>query len=220
MPDRLLVPQQLISNEIAHLYKLRIGRGPTRVATTIAGDLVTCVLECTRTPQETTMFEAGARDLLHDVRKHFQLHVAPTMIGIVERATGRTVSGHIPGYNQDIDVAIETFMLEDGYDDPTVRSDASASDGPGVPPAVDGGDHPRPWEHRRLPAAPSRADAGPPAGSAAPDAQGPPGTAVGALRRQGRVERGRHRPLGSSHGPVSSRATFDRPPGGRATAGR
>jgi len=114
MPHRSVAPQQTISNEISKLYKLRIGRGPTRVSTTIVNDLVVCLLEDTHTPQEATMFEIGAHSLVHDVRTRFQSHVASSLIEVVERATGRTVAGHVPGYNSAIDVAVELFMLKDG----------------------------------------------------------------------------------------------------------
>lgn len=113
MPERPLVPQLTISNEIARLYKTRTGRGPKRVSTTITQDLVVCVLQDTHTPQEATILEAGATDLVHDLRNRFQRHVGAHAIGIVERATGRTVVGHVPGYNSTQDTAVEVFLLDD-----------------------------------------------------------------------------------------------------------
>lgn len=113
MPERPLVPQLTISNEIARLYKTRTGRGPKRVSTTITSDLVVCVLHDTHTPQEATILEAGAVDLVHDLRSRFQRHVATDAVGIVERATGRTVTGHVPGYDAARDVAVEVFLLDD-----------------------------------------------------------------------------------------------------------
>jgi len=112
MPDRPPVPQQEISNGIAQLYKTRLGRGPTKVSTTIVGDLVVCVLEDTDTPFEATLLSVGARDLVHEARSRFQRHCTPHLVEIVERATGRKVRTHVPGYRASLDTATEVFLLE------------------------------------------------------------------------------------------------------------
>lgn len=112
MPDRPQVPQQEISNGIAQLYKTRIGRGPTKVSTTIVGDLVVCVLEDTDTPFEETLLDLGARDLVHDARTRIQLQCTPELIAIVQGATGRIVRAHVPGYRAAVDAATEVFLLE------------------------------------------------------------------------------------------------------------
>lgn len=113
MSDRPPVPQQEISNGIAQLYKTRIGRGPTKVSTTIVGDLVVCVLEDTDTPFEETLLSLGARELVHEARTRIQLQCTPELIEIVERATGRRVRAHVPGYRASLDAATEVFLLED-----------------------------------------------------------------------------------------------------------
>lgn len=113
MPERPPVPQQEISNGIAQLYKTRIGRGPTKVSTTIVGDLVVCVLEDTDTPFEETLLGIGSRDLVHEARTRLQLHCTPELVEIVQRATGRTVRVHVPGYRAALDAATEVFLLED-----------------------------------------------------------------------------------------------------------
>ncbi|MEV4418346.1 Na-translocating system protein MpsC family protein [Patulibacter sp. NPDC049589] len=112
MPDRLPVPQQEISNGIAQLYKTRMGRGPTKVSTTIVGDVVVCVLEDTDTPFEETLLDLGARDLVQQARSRFQLQCTPELVVIVEQATGRKVRVHVPGYRASSDVATEVFLLE------------------------------------------------------------------------------------------------------------
>lgn len=115
MPERPLVPQLTISNEIARLYKTRTGRGPRRVSTTITQDLVVCVLQDTHTLQEATILDAGAEDLVRDLRTRFQQHVGPDAVEIVQRATGRTVTGHVPGYSSALDTAVEVFLLDDPH---------------------------------------------------------------------------------------------------------
>ncbi|CAB4939773.1 unannotated protein [freshwater metagenome] len=114
MPDRQSVPQQEISNGIAQLYKTRLGRGPTKVSTTIAGDLVVCVLEDTDTPMEQTLLSMGSRDLVREARSRFQQHCTPHLVEIVEQATGRKVRTHVPGYRPSHDAATEVFLLETG----------------------------------------------------------------------------------------------------------
>lgn len=116
MPDRFSSPGQAISDEIARLYRARIGRGPSRVSTTIVRDLVVCVMEDTHTPVEATMFEIGAHDLVHDVRRRFQTYAGSSLIEIVERHTGREVQTYVPGYTAENDVAVETFLLRGGDD--------------------------------------------------------------------------------------------------------
>ncbi|MDO9410189.1 DUF2294 domain-containing protein [Patulibacter sp.] len=116
MPDRSPVPQQEISNGIAQLYKVRLGRGPTKVSTTIVGDLVVCVLEDTDTPLERTLLAIGSRDLVREARAQVQQHCTPQLVEIVERATGRKVRTHVPGYRPSHDAATEVFLLEDTPD--------------------------------------------------------------------------------------------------------
>jgi hypothetical protein len=41
------------------------------------------------------------------------VHCEPELVAIVERATGRGVREHVPGYRASIDVATEVFLLED-----------------------------------------------------------------------------------------------------------
>lgn len=111
MPDRTPFPAQAISDEIAKLYKTLLGRGPTRVSTTILDNLVVCVLEGTQTAHEATLLAMGAVELVRDARALLELRQAAEMVSIVERETGRDVIGHVPGFNPNIDVTIESFLL-------------------------------------------------------------------------------------------------------------
>jgi uncharacterized protein YbcI len=113
MPQQhLAVPQQAISNGIARLYKAQIGRGPTKVSTSITATIVVCVLEHTKTPYEETLISTGNQTLVHEARMRFQLHHEPQLVAIVEEATGRRVRTHVPGYKAVIDVATEVFLLD------------------------------------------------------------------------------------------------------------
>ena len=85
----------------------------TKVSTTIVGDLVICVLEDTDTPFEGALLDLGARELVHQARSRLQLHCTPELVAIVERATGRAVREHVPGYRTTVDIATEVFLLED-----------------------------------------------------------------------------------------------------------
>ena len=113
MSEHHAVPQQEISNAIAQLYKSRLGRGPTKVVTSISGAHVLCVLEDTDTPYEETLLDIGGRDLVHEGRRRFQQSARGEMVEIVERVTGRAVRGHVPGYSTSIDAATEVFLLAD-----------------------------------------------------------------------------------------------------------
>lgn len=120
MPNGPENPQRTISDQVAHLHKHRLGRGPRRVTTTILGDTVSIVLEGARTPHEELLLEAGATDLVLQVRERTHRHLAPAVTEIVALASGRDASGQVIGYDPQLGVATMTVVL---HPDPTRRGD-------------------------------------------------------------------------------------------------
>jgi uncharacterized protein YbcI len=114
MPDRSPTPQQALSDEIARLYKSRYGRGPTKISVQLGSGAVTCILEDVNTTAQTALVELGAADVAQATHHHLQMGMADEMARVVEAATGRAVRGYVPGYNEELAIATDTFLLEAG----------------------------------------------------------------------------------------------------------
>jgi uncharacterized protein YbcI len=100
-----------ISTGIAQVYKARYGRGPLRINVHVVGDAVICVLRGVNTPAQTALVEYGKADIAQAVHEELQMGMALEMQAIVERATDRTVSGYVPGFNAQADATTDTFLL-------------------------------------------------------------------------------------------------------------
>jgi uncharacterized protein YbcI len=95
--------------QLLHEYT---GRGPTRARTTIAGDLVVCVLADTLTKPELRLVDAGEETSVLHQRSTFQRLMRTEAVKSVERITGRTVVAFMSNNHIDPDLAVETFVLE------------------------------------------------------------------------------------------------------------
>lgn len=101
-----------ISNEMVRMYKDQFGRGPTKVRTHWAGpDIIVVVLEETLTPAERSLRRLGAHERLRDLRLLFQYAETSAFCEPVERLTGRKVRAFISGFDTEVDVASEMFVM-------------------------------------------------------------------------------------------------------------
>jgi uncharacterized protein YbcI len=118
MPDeRRRTEAETISTEIALAYKAHYGRGPTTIHTRYAGpDVVSCVLEGSKSPAQAKLMDLGRHDIVREARSALQAAHAPELQAIVERVTGRRVRTMISGLNVPDDVSTETFVLHPGDD--------------------------------------------------------------------------------------------------------
>ena len=87
------------------------GRGPAKVKTVVAGDLVVCVLWEGFTTVEQTLLARGEAGAVEAFRRTFQTTMEPQFIEVVEAATGRRVKAYMSQVHIDPDVAVELFML-------------------------------------------------------------------------------------------------------------
>jgi uncharacterized protein YbcI len=104
-----------ISRVIVHLYKERLGHGPTRArAIRCTDDVVVCVMEGTLTTKERTLHSAGADQSLLESRTEVQEIIKGEIVGKVEAALGQPVSSVVGGIDLEGDVATLTFLLQAG----------------------------------------------------------------------------------------------------------
>jgi uncharacterized protein YbcI len=88
------------------------GRGPTRARTTIADDLIVCVLADTLTKSELKLVQAGEQRIVLEQRSTMQKIMREDAVAAVESLSGRTVTAFMSNNHIDPDVAVETFVLE------------------------------------------------------------------------------------------------------------
>jgi uncharacterized protein YbcI len=106
-----------ISNAIVRLLHDYTGRGPTKARTTVSGDLVVCVLADAMTKGERSLVADGRPDVVLQMRKAFQDTMRASIVGEVERLTGRTASAFMSDNHIDPDYAVEIVILEPEVDE-------------------------------------------------------------------------------------------------------
>lgn len=100
-----------ISNAIVQLLHDYSGRGPTHARTTIADDVIVCVLADALTKTERRLVEAGEQSTVLEQRSAVQKIMREDAIAAVERLSGRTVKAFMSNNHIDPDVAAEIFVL-------------------------------------------------------------------------------------------------------------
>jgi uncharacterized protein YbcI len=110
-----------ISNEMVRIYKDQFGRGPTKTRSHWAGtDILVVTLEETLTPAERSLRRLGEHERLRDLRLLFQYAEITAFCEPVERLTGRKVRAFISGFDTEVDLASEMFILHPrGYTGPS-----------------------------------------------------------------------------------------------------
>lgn len=117
MPELLRYPLTDVSNGIAQVYKARYGNGPRRITTHQQEDAIVCLLRGVNTPAQTALVQYGKTELAQELHEELQRGMAPEMTEVVERLTGRTVVGYIPGFDASIDATTDVFLLAPLDDD-------------------------------------------------------------------------------------------------------
>jgi uncharacterized protein YbcI len=119
-----------VSDGLVALLKEYYGRGPTRTKTYFQDDLVVCVMRGGFSRVEQTLLNGGRGEAVIRQRMEFQELMRDRFVGVIERATGRTVIGFMSGNQQDPDLMCEVFVLGPSE----LLSDAAdASGGSGLP---------------------------------------------------------------------------------------
>jgi uncharacterized protein YbcI len=108
------------------------GRGATSAWTTIAQDLVVCVLGDALTKGEKTLVKHGNGDAVLDLRKAYQESMADEAIHAIEELTGRRVAAFMSNNHIDPDLGVEIFVLQpDGNGDSNGAADRRVRGGRG-----------------------------------------------------------------------------------------
>lgn len=100
-----------ISTGMVALLKEFYGRGPTRVKSYYADDLVVCLLRGGFSRVEQTLFEGGRGASVIQQRMDFQDLMRERFENVIEDATGRRVIGFMSGNQQSPDIMCEVFIL-------------------------------------------------------------------------------------------------------------
>jgi len=104
---------------MARLQSEYYGRGPTKVKTVIADDVVVVVLEETFTRVERTLIDRGEVEAIQQIRRRFQQHMKEDFTSLIEQTTGRKVRAFLSETNLEADISVEFFLLEGSRTDMT-----------------------------------------------------------------------------------------------------
>lgn len=100
-----------ISNAVVGVVLDHTGRGPTKARTTIARDLIVVTLRDCLSHSERLLASHGQQDAVLAMRRAFQAEMAPDLIGVVEKITGRVVEAFLSDSLHEPDMAVEVFVL-------------------------------------------------------------------------------------------------------------
>ncbi len=101
-----------ISDGLVALLKEYYGRGPTQAKSYYQDDLVVCILRGGFTRVEETLREGGRGAAVIEQRMEFQELMRERFEAVVEKATGRHVTGFMSGNQQEPDMMCEVFVLD------------------------------------------------------------------------------------------------------------
>jgi uncharacterized protein YbcI len=105
-------PRAEIAKGVLDVHEASYGTGAESVDVFIHEDLVVVMLnELGLTAGERTMIVGGRPDIVLDMRGAFQVEIGPTFTAIVERATGRRVSGFLSNTCLEPLFSVELFRL-------------------------------------------------------------------------------------------------------------
>ncbi len=82
-----------ISRELVRVHEESYGEGATNLDVALHETFVVVVLDVLLSPAERTLIEAGNDNSVTSIREAFQIAIQPTFTAIIERATGRRVTG-------------------------------------------------------------------------------------------------------------------------------
>jgi uncharacterized protein YbcI len=106
-------PALEISNFVVALYKERFGKGPVSAKASIAGGTITVLLRGGLSVVEQTLARGDQRAAVRASRQSLDDLLAPEMRDAIERIMGRPVAALMSAVNQDPDLTVHVFVLED-----------------------------------------------------------------------------------------------------------
>ena len=103
---------QVISAGMVKIYKEMLGRGPTKVRTSILDDMVVTVLAESLTQAEATLQEIDSVESVRNLRRTLQGAMADGMKSLVEVTLEREVICLLADHSPDPDYAVEVLLLK------------------------------------------------------------------------------------------------------------
>ena len=100
-----------IVEELLRVHEGSYGTGASNIDVHLGHDMVLAVIDVDLTAAERTLLSAGEGAAVKTTREAFQHAIAPTFTAIVERATGRRVTGFLSAISIEPLFAIEFFRL-------------------------------------------------------------------------------------------------------------
>lgn len=104
-------PEAEISNAMVQLMGEWTGRGPTKVRTTLVGDMLIVRLEDVLLKAETKLIGVDQAEAVLNMRRRFQIAMRDSMVEMVERILDRKVKAFLSDQHLDPDIALEIFVL-------------------------------------------------------------------------------------------------------------
>ena len=105
-------PRAEIAREVLKVHEDSYGTGAESVEVYIHENLVVVLLdELALSAAERTMIVGGRPDIVTNMRSAFQDEIGPTFTAIIERATGRRVSGFLSNTSLEPLFSVEIFRL-------------------------------------------------------------------------------------------------------------
>lgn len=111
MSDQTKVAER-ISREIESLYAAHYRHGRGKATTYINGKTVLCMIEGSRSDDESDEFERGHQSAVIDRRVAFQVNQEDAFTEMVERITQRKVVAFLSANQDSLTFAAELFVLD------------------------------------------------------------------------------------------------------------
>ncbi len=105
-------PEKEISRGTVQIAKEHIGRGPTKIRTTITNDIVVIVYEGSLLPAEKRIVADGDPDFVRLMRRKFQDAIRPDVVSTVEQVLGRKGRAFLSDHDVVHDIGVEIVVLE------------------------------------------------------------------------------------------------------------
>lgn len=102
-----------ISREVVAAMKRNFGRGPVSAKSYFIDDFLLIVMRGGLTPAEKSLLEKERPDAVREFRQIFENEMAPELIGMIERMTGREVVTYQSQILFDPDIIVEIFFFDD-----------------------------------------------------------------------------------------------------------
>ncbi|MGN6258895.1 MAG: DUF2294 domain-containing protein [Solirubrobacterales bacterium] len=101
-----------ISNGLVQLHTRYYGKGPTRIKTNIADDVVVSLLWGGFTQVEETLIATGRGATVSELRRAFQDSMTDEFNQVVEAATGQKVLAYLSQVHIEPNLCVELFVLD------------------------------------------------------------------------------------------------------------